>query len=247
MEWTPECQRAFEILKTLLCSAPILSMPTEDGRFFLDTDASEVAIAAILQQEQEINGSKKLRVIAYGSRILSDAEMKYGAPKAEMLAVVYFLEKFRSHLAGRQFTLRVDNQALSWLKTYSMDNGLIGRWIARLGQYDMKIVHRPREKHTNADGLSKKSEFYRLREERRSCQGEVREGLSFLDQETYDALPLVRWIDKTGNAIPDHPETPTMRVVKALTWSSREKESIQIPDGEAHTQHTRARRRGANV
>ena len=55
-------------------------MPTEDGRFYLDTDASEVAIAAILQQEQEINGSKKLRVIAYGSRILSDAEMRYGAP-----------------------------------------------------------------------------------------------------------------------------------------------------------------------
>ena len=48
MEWTPECQRAFEILKTLLCSAPILSMPTEDGRFYLDTDACEVAIAAIL-------------------------------------------------------------------------------------------------------------------------------------------------------------------------------------------------------
>ena len=88
MEWTPECQRVLEILKTLLCSAPILSMPTEDGRFYLDTDASEVAIAAILQQEQEINGSKKLRVIAYGSRIWSDAEMRYGAPKAEMLAVV---------------------------------------------------------------------------------------------------------------------------------------------------------------
>ena len=98
----------------------------------------------------------------------------------------------------------------------------------------MKIVHRPREKHTNADGLSKKSEFYRLREERRSCQGEVRKGLSFLDQETYEGLPLVRWIDKTGNAIPNHPETPTMKVVKALTWSSREKEEpIRIPDGES--------------
>ena len=55
-----------------------------------------------------------------------------------------------------------------------------------------------------------------------------------MDQETYNGLPLVRWIDKTGNAIPNHPETPTMRVVKALTWSSREKESIQIPDGESH-------------
>ena len=56
-----------------------------------------------------------------------------------------------------------------------------------------------------------------------------------MDQETYNGLPLVRWIDKTGNAIPNHPETPTMRVVKPLSWSSREKkESIQIPVGESH-------------
>ena len=101
-------------------------MPTEDGRFYLDTDASEVTIATILQQEQEINGSKKLRVIAYGNRILSNAEMRHGASNAEMLVVVYLLEKFRSHLAGRQFTLRVGNQALSWPKTYSMDNCLFG-------------------------------------------------------------------------------------------------------------------------
>ena len=91
MEWTPECQRAFEILKALLCSAPVLSMPTEDGHFYLDTDASDVAIAAILQQEQQTNGSKKLRVIAFGSRILSDAEMRYGALKMGSFTVIEFV------------------------------------------------------------------------------------------------------------------------------------------------------------
>ena len=56
-----------------------------------------------------------------------------------------------------------------------------------------------------------------------------------MDQETYDGLPLVRWIDKTGNAIPNHPETRTMKVIKTLTWSSREKEEpTPIPDGESH-------------
>ena len=97
------------------------------GSFYLDTDASEVSIAAILQQQQQVNGSKKLPKIAYGGRIVSEAEMRYGAPKAEMLAVVYFLEKFCSHVAGRQFTLRVDNQAISWLMTHSMDIGLVRR------------------------------------------------------------------------------------------------------------------------
>ena len=34
-----------------------------------------------------------LRPIAYGSKVLSDTEMKYGALKAEMFAVVIFVKK----------------------------------------------------------------------------------------------------------------------------------------------------------
>ena len=68
----------------------MLAMPTEKGMFVPDTDASVVAISGILHQEQECNGKAVLRPIAYGSKVLSDTEMKYGAPKAEMFAVVTF-------------------------------------------------------------------------------------------------------------------------------------------------------------
>ena len=71
--------------------------------------------------EQEWNGKTVLRPIAYGSKVLSDTEMKYGAPKAEMFAVVTFVEQYRAYLGSQPFKLRVDNRALSWLKTYSMD------------------------------------------------------------------------------------------------------------------------------
>ena len=54
-------------------------MPTEKGIYVLDTDASLVAISGILHQEQEWNGRKFLRPIAYGSKVLSDTEMKYEA------------------------------------------------------------------------------------------------------------------------------------------------------------------------
>ena len=56
--------------------------------YVLDTDASVVAISGILHHEQEWNGKTVLRAIAYGSEVLSDTEMKYGAPKAEMFAIV---------------------------------------------------------------------------------------------------------------------------------------------------------------
>ena len=84
-EWNDEAQVAFENIKRELCEAPVLGMPTEKGMDVLDTDASVVAISGILHQEQEWNGRTVLRPIAYGSKVLSDTEMKYGAPKAEIL------------------------------------------------------------------------------------------------------------------------------------------------------------------
>ena len=100
-----------------------------------------------------------LRPIAYGSKVLSYTEMNYGAPKAEMFAVVTFVEMYRANLGSAPFKLRVDNMALSWLKTYSMDQSYIGRWIVRFDCYHMIIEHTMRDKHQHADSLSKKTEF----------------------------------------------------------------------------------------
>ena len=99
-------------------SATALAAPNETGTFVLDTDASAVAIAGILHQEQEWEGKTVLRPIHYGSKTLTRTQIKYGAPKLEMLAAYFF---------QRKFILRVDNQALSWLKTYSIDMAMIGR------------------------------------------------------------------------------------------------------------------------
>ena len=181
-------------------------MPTEKGMFVLDTDASVVAISGILHQEQEWNGRTVVCPITYGSRVLSDTEMKYGAPKAEMFAVITFVEKYRAYLGSAPFKLRVDNRALAWLKTYSMDQSYIGRWIVRLDGYHMIIEHRTRDKHQNADSLSKKTEFFERLEEKQANQSEIKDGFSFLDKETYDKLPLTRWLDKSGHPIPGHPD-----------------------------------------
>ena len=80
--WTDEAQVLFENIKCELCEAPVLGMTTEKEMFVLDTDASVVAISGILHKEQEWNGRTVLRPIAYGSKVLSDTEMKYGTPKA---------------------------------------------------------------------------------------------------------------------------------------------------------------------
>ena len=72
----------------------------------------------------------------------------------------------------------------------------------------MIIEHRTRDKHQNADSLSKKTEFYERLEEKQANQAEIKDGSSFLDQETYEKLPLTRWRDKSGHHIPGHPNLP---------------------------------------
>ena len=69
---------------------------TKKGMYVLNTDASVVAISGKLHQEHEWNGRTVLRSIAYGSKVLSDIELKFGAPKAEMFAVVTIVEKYRA-------------------------------------------------------------------------------------------------------------------------------------------------------
>ena len=125
--WTDEAQVSFENVKRELCEAPVLGMPTEKGIFVLDTDAPVVAISGILHQEQKWKGRTVLRPIAYGSKVLSDTEMKCGAPKAEMFAVITFVEKYRAYLRSAPFKLRIDNRALAWLKTYSIEPKL--HWL----------------------------------------------------------------------------------------------------------------------
>ena len=95
-----------------------------------------------------------------------------------------------------------------------MDQSYIGRWIVRLDGYHKIIEHRMRDKHQNADSLSKKTEFYERLEQKQANQAEIKEGFSFLDKETYEALPLTRWLDKSGHPIPGHPELPVEKAAE---------------------------------
>ncbi len=99
--------------------------------------------------------------------------------------------------------LRVDNQALKWLKTYFLSSDIVVRWITILSAFKMRIEHRLRNKHFNADGISKKTEFYEEGEKYDRNKAAVSPGFSFISQEAHDPLETVPWLNKEGNEIPD--------------------------------------------
>ena len=150
--WTPECDEAFNTMKQMLTTAPILAYPQLDVNFILDTDASNYAIGAVLSQEQDGNE----RVIAYASKTLNRAEQNYCVTRRELLAVVYFLKYFRHYLYGQQVTVRTDHSALRWLLDFKDPEGQLARWLEVITQYQLTIEHRPGRSHSNADGLSRR-------------------------------------------------------------------------------------------
>jgi len=96
-QWTPACQSAFQELKDALRSPPILALPNDTGDFYLDTDASDKSIGAVLSQIQD--GQEK--VIAYTGRALNKNELNYCAFGKELLAVVYFTKHFTQYLLSK--------------------------------------------------------------------------------------------------------------------------------------------------
>ena len=78
------------------------------------------------------------------------------------------------------------------------------------------------DKHQNADSLTKKTEFFERLEQKQASQAEIKEGFSFLDKETYEALPLTRWLDKSGYPIPGHPELPVEKEAEIKILSKKD-------------------------
>jgi transposase InsO family protein len=150
--WSTEAQDSFNTLKTALTSPPILAMPTDDGDFTLDTDASDYAIGAVLSQKQD--GVE--RVVAYASRSLDRRERNYCVTRKELLAVVHFLRHFKQYLLGRHFKVRTDHAALTWLRRTPEPIGQQARWAEQLEEYDFVVEHRPGKQHGNADALSRR-------------------------------------------------------------------------------------------
>ena len=151
-KWNSECQNAFQHLKHLLVSPPILAYPQFQLPFVVASDASGCAIGAVLSQEHE--GEEK--VIAYWSCQLSKAERNYSTIEREALAVVAAVKEFFSYLYGKSFNLLTDHNPLTSLRGLKDTGGRITRWLLFLQQFDIAIKYRAGKSNGNADGMSRR-------------------------------------------------------------------------------------------
>uniref|UniRef100_A0A3P9MEE5 Gypsy retrotransposon integrase-like protein 1 n=1 Tax=Oryzias latipes TaxID=8090 RepID=A0A3P9MEE5_ORYLA len=154
VQWTTDCQKAFETLKTALTEAPVLAYADYSLPFLVYTDASYQGLGAVLAQVQD----GRERVIAYASRSLHPSERNdanYSSFKLELLALKWAVtEKFKDYLTGVKFTVFTDNNPVAHLQTAHL-GATEQRWVAQLASFDYDIKYRPGKSNANADALSR--------------------------------------------------------------------------------------------
>ena len=151
-EWTEDCEVAFQVLKHNLSNAPLLRRPDTSLPFILQTDWSPVAIGAVLTQADDRGYEHP---VAFASRALRGAELRYSATEGECFALVHFVEHFRPYLHGVQFTVQMDHAALKWLMTGPQKNARCARWALKLQGYMFEVRHRRGADNANADAMSR--------------------------------------------------------------------------------------------
>ena len=149
--WGREQETALCILKQALCSAPILQLPDFHKPFVINTDASEVAVGAVLQQDF----GRGLQPIAYESRKLSDVECRSSPYEREMIGIIHALNVWKHYIRGNQFVLKKDHASLTHFLNQPYFRAKQGRWLELLQTYDMIIEHIPGWKIQVADALSR--------------------------------------------------------------------------------------------
>ncbi|XP_064399260.1 uncharacterized protein LOC135345747 [Halichondria panicea] len=150
--WTDTCEQAFQKLKTLLSTSPILASPDFTQQFILQTDASDRGIGAVLSQ---LDGTGMDRPVAYYSKKLLPREERYSVIEKECLAIKAGVAAFQVYLLGRPFTIQTDHRALMWLNQLKDKNSRLTRWSLSLQPYRFEVVHRKGVDNSNADALSR--------------------------------------------------------------------------------------------
>ena len=143
--WTRECQTAFEKLKALLTSSPILAYPDFTKSFVLETDASIAGLGAVLSQCQ---GDGSTRPVAYASRSLLKHERNYGITELEGLGVVWAVKHFRPYPYGHFCEVFTDHAALKSLLNTPQPSGKLARWGMAIQELNLKIMHRAGHQNT---------------------------------------------------------------------------------------------------
>jgi hypothetical protein len=183
--WSLRCNEAFEQLKVLLTTAPVLAQPDIEKPFDVYCDASGSGLGCVLMQEG--------RVIAYVSRQLRRHEEHYPTHDLELAVVVHALKIWRHYLLGNICHIYTDHKSLKYIFTQSELNMRQRRWLELIKDYELEIHYHSGKANVVADALSRKASCHCLTMKASDitlCQKMEKLNLGMIQHGTFNDLKL---------------------------------------------------------
>jgi len=146
--WDTDQKEAFESIKQVLSTEPVLAFYNVDKPVLITCDASQSGLGAVLLQED--------RPIAYASRALTDAETRYAQIEKELLAIVFAFSKFHQYVYGKEALVESDHRPLESImkKPLAAAPPRLQRMLLQLQKYSFTLVYKPGKELVLADTLS---------------------------------------------------------------------------------------------
>ena len=156
--WTGEEQLAFDTLKGLITSAPILASLDNTRPFRIEADSLDFVTGAVLSQQALEDGNWHL--VAFLSKSLSMVEQNYEIHDKEMLAIIRAMEEWRHFLEGAEHSFEVwmDHKNLEYFQSAKKLNHRQARWSFFLARFYFVLHHRPGKSMGKPDALSRRAD-----------------------------------------------------------------------------------------
>jgi len=206
-KWYQEADEAFKKLKEQLVNAPILIYPDFERPFEIFSDASGVAIGAVLVQRR----NEVIHPLAFASRQLSATERNYSTSEREMLAIVWAAKHFNAYIYGRHIKFYTDHKPLSTLNKVKEPNGRLYKLLLKLQDLDYEIIYYPGVLNYTADFLSR---YQEKQVEENVNALELEMSIDWADEQNKDReLAIVKMSVKNGdeNNLSDSPNEDVWR------------------------------------
>lgn len=148
-KWTPECNVAFERIKSLVVEDTKLAYFDNDEDIVLQVDSSQDGVGAVIMQ--------KGRPIEYASKTLSQTQRRWAQIEKELLAVIIGLERFDHYTYGRKVHVHNDHKPLANIlkKPLSQAPRRLQNLLMRLYRYDCEFQYLEGKNLLIADTLSR--------------------------------------------------------------------------------------------
>ena len=158
-EWTPACQKSFNLLKETLCGKPILKYADTSNPYTLYTDASKFSWAGVLTQSHTtiIDGKSTTtdHPVTFVSGLFRGSQLNWATLMKEAFAIYISVKKLSFYLTDATILLRSDHKPLEKFLQKNTLNSKVNNWAMELETFNIQFDYIKGSSNILADILSR--------------------------------------------------------------------------------------------